>query len=255
MPKLPDSVLSTLDSNRHLLGLDVLAETYAKLLDRNGYVLLTDVPDDFDHVGFLVGFGPFMPSPTGELVGDIAPEDGMDGLYYGNNKAELVPHTEGYEFAGPPPRYLALWCAAPWSGDGGATTLLDGRPLYDALDEQEQAVLRATTYEWQCSEGLRARGIGMSSRHPVFESWGTQEILRFSYNNLVRPADDNTVASFLERGKQRFDDLHISITYQKNDLLQWDNWRMLHSRTAFKDSRRHLKRVMIKAAVCAEPSP
>src|SRR5882762_9074550 len=79
---------------------------YRRLLAENGLVHAVDVPDRFDHSQFFAKFGEFYPGPSGKLIDDIAPEAGMDDVYYGSNSRSLLPHTEGYEFEGLPPRYL-----------------------------------------------------------------------------------------------------------------------------------------------------
>jgi alpha-ketoglutarate-dependent taurine dioxygenase len=40
---------------------------------------------------------------------------------------------------------------------------------------------------------------------------------------------------------------HVAVDYDLNDMLVLDNWRMLHSRNAFTDLGRHLKRIQIAA--------
>jgi alpha-ketoglutarate-dependent taurine dioxygenase len=245
MPKSADSVLSCLDGNGNRIPEEVFRTAYTKLLTINGYVHVVDVPDDFDHVEFLGSFGDFMPSPDGALVGDMVPEAGMDGIYHSGNRQALVPHTEGYDLDHLPPRYLALWCVVPPSGEGGETTLLDGYKLLDALADGERKHLETENYTWTLAAGLRSQGMAYEAQHPVVESVDDTLLLRFSYNNLRRPEGDETVAAFLDGGKQRFDEQHVKVRYRPNDLLHWDNWRMLHARNAFEDPRRHLKRVQI----------
>ncbi|MFC8513886.1 TauD/TfdA family dioxygenase [Streptomyces sp. NPDC057257] len=246
MPKSADSVLSFLDGNGNPVPEEALRSTYAKLLRTNGYVHLVDVPDTFDHVGFLRGFGDFLPSPTGTLVGDMVPEPGMDGIYHSGNQQALVPHTEGYDLDELPARYLALWCVVPPSGEGGETTLFDGFKLVNSLGEDERKHLETQTYTWSLAAGLQSQGMMYQAEHPVLETVDDELLLRFSYNNLRRPDGDETVADFLERGKERFDAEHTAVRYRPGDLLHWDNWRMLHARNAFEDPHRHLKRVMIR---------
>ncbi len=246
MAKSADSVLSFLDGNGNLVPEEVLRSSYTQMLTINGYVHLVDVPDRFDHVGFLRGFGDFLPSPTGTLVGDMVPEPGMDGIYHSGNRKALVPHTEGYDLNDLPPRYLALWCVVPPSGEDGETTLFDGYKLLGGLSGADRKHLETETYTWSLAAGLRSQGMSYQAQHPVVESVDGIVLLRFSYNNLQRPDGDDVAAAFLEQGKQRFDDEHVNVRYHPNDLLHWDNWRMLHARNAFDDPRRHLKRVQLR---------
>lgn len=241
------SALSFADYGSHPECDVALRSAYTALLEKNGYVHVTEVPDGFEHSRFLTGFGDFYPGPSGKLIDDIIAEPGMDDVYYGANRRALMPHTEGYEFDGLPPRYLALWCIVPPVGGGGETTLLDAYPLIEALRVEERNYLETQSFDWQASEGLRRRGLGQRSSHPILETIDGITLLRFSYNNiLLLPGAVEPVASFLNRTKQVFDAEHITIKYQRNDLLHFDNWRMLHSRTEFEDAARHLKRVQIR---------
>ncbi|MEU8955686.1 TauD/TfdA family dioxygenase [Streptomyces sp. NPDC048518] len=244
MSKSPDSVLSAIDVNGDPVANNSLSATCRKMLDLNGYVLLTNLSPRFDHVGFLTGFGRFMPAANGTLVGDIAPEPNMDDVYYGGNRSALVPHTEGYEFSGLPPRYMALWCIRP-AAENGETTLFDGRQLLEHLDTVELQHLTSQEYEWSSGEGLRREGVKYSAKHAILEVEDGAEILRFSANNIAVPEGDGITREFLSRGEKLFTDHHVKIQYCRHDLLLWDNWRMLHSRNEFRDSRRHLKRVQI----------
>jgi len=211
-----------------------------------GYVYLRDLPDDFDHPALLAQFGEFMPQYDGELVWDLRPEPGMDDIYHSRNTRSLVPHTEMYERTGYPPRYVALWCVRPAAGGGGETTLADGREWLAGFSEDDLRIMRERTYQWHSSEGLARQNLLIAAEHSILEDGpdGGERVLRYSYNNVTR-VDDGFLPAFLESGLEFFTAKHIPIDIEKNALLLWDNWRMLHSRNAFKDSSRHLKRVLI----------
>jgi alpha-ketoglutarate-dependent taurine dioxygenase len=247
MPKLPDSVLSCRDVNGDLLSEPVLRYAFDQLLGNNGYVHVVDVPEQFDHVAFLKNLGDFQPTPTGTVVGDLKPEPDMDDVYHSQNRKALVPHTEGYEYQGIPPRYLALWCIVPASGSGGETTLLDSRLLLGGLTDEERRRFLETAYLWKSTEGLERRGVEHTVEHPLLEEYAGRTVLRYSHNNLVVPEGDEAVMRLLERCERLYAEQHIAVTYQPRDMVVWENWRMLHSRNAFDDPHRHLKRVQIAA--------
>jgi alpha-ketoglutarate-dependent taurine dioxygenase len=227
---------------------DECAHEYHRLLQANGFVLAVDVPDNFDHVSFLSRFGDFRPGPSGKLVDDIVPEPGMDDVYYGFNRMSLLPHTEGYEFDGLPPRYLALWCVTPPAGAGGETTIFDSRAVLSELSPAEKDYLYRTAFEYRASEGLRRRGLGQHNSHPMLTAVRDVELLRFSCNNIVLTDEHASARSFIDRVLAGWDRGHVGITYARNDLLQFDNWRILHSRNAYTDPNRHLRRVQIDDA-------
>jgi hypothetical protein len=116
----PDSLLSLTDFNGAPLADDLLWKSFRSLMERHGYVFMCNVPDTFDPVAFCKRLGDFVPQYTGVLVGDVTPEPGMEEFYHAGNTKPLYPHSEGYDFEGLPPRYLALWCETPNTGAGGA---------------------------------------------------------------------------------------------------------------------------------------
>lgn len=223
-----------------------ITSAYRSALRGVGYVHGVDIPDGFDYPAFLAKFGAFYPGPSGNTIEDVKAEAGMDDVYYGSNRRALLPHTEGYEFTGLPPRYLALWCVTPPAGAGGETTLFDARSVVEEMPAAERQVLERQVFDWVSSEGLRRKGIGQETAHPILETVQGEQLLRFSLNNIVLPAGSARVESFLERVRREFEAGHVAVSYERNDLLHWDNWRVLHSRTAFEDPQRHLRRIQIR---------
>lgn len=215
-------------------------------MQEHGYVVICNIPDDFDQVTFCRRLGSFVPNYTGAVVGDVRPEPGMDDVYHAGNTRPLTPHTEGYDFSVLPPRYIALWCVHPASGPGGETTIADTAPWLAALNEDERSALEETEYEWKTTEGVNRLGLDLHTRHPILENHPKGPIVRFSCNNLIRD-DADPAAKLQELWRANFDADHVAVTYQRNDMLVWDNWRLLHARNAFTDRSRHLRRVQIAA--------
>lgn len=218
---------------------------FLRRLAGNGYARLVDVPDGFDHARWLAPLGEFCPGPSGKEIDDIVAEPGMDDVYYGSNRRGLLPHTEGYEFDGLPPRYLALWCVTPAAGAGGETTVFDTRPVLERAPAAELEHLRRTRFAYRSSDGLWRRGLGQRNTHPMLETVGGETLLRFSLNNISLPEPDPVAEAFMERVGRAWDLGHTAVTYERGDLLVFDNWRCLHSRNAYADPGRHLRRVQI----------
>ncbi len=246
MAHSPISILSQVDFNGQPLTDELLMKTFHQLMDEHGYVLMCNVTDHFDPVKFCRRLGAFIPNYSGAVVGDVRPEPGMDDVYHAGNTRPLTPHTEGYDFAIVPPRYIALWCVTPASGPGGETTLADTRPWVDALSAEERERFESIDYDWKTTEGVQRLGLDLKTRHPILEEGRQGLIVRFSCNNLLRDDDDPAV-DLQERWKTAFDDEHVAIGYRENDMLVWDNWRLLHARNAFSDRSRHLRRIQIAA--------
>ncbi|MDI2132422.1 TauD/TfdA family dioxygenase [Yinghuangia seranimata] len=215
-----------------------------RLLDQEGYAYLAELPQGFDHLEFLSGLGEVLPQYDGRRVWDLVPEPGMDDVYHSRNTQALVPHTEGYELPGLPPRYVALWCVRPAEGVGGETTLADGYALLERFSPDDRAAMRDARYTWRSSEGLARKGIVIENRHPIVTRHRDRWILRFSENN-VEPTGDQLLGRVIREGTRFFEREHRAVSIVRNGLLAWDNWRMIHSRNAFVDRGRHLKRVLL----------
>jgi alpha-ketoglutarate-dependent taurine dioxygenase len=246
MQRPPVSRLSLTESTDPTTLDDALLARYRNLLTRHGYVHVTDVPDEFDHEKFLTGFGEPFPGPFGRIVDDIVPEPGMDDVYYAGNRGGLLPHTEGYECAGLPPRYLALWCVTPpAAGESGETTLYDAAPLLAELPPEVRTGLADKRYQWHASAGLIRLGRTRNVTHTVLDAVDGRTVLRLSCNNMEIPTDDDPAHDFLTEVQRRFAAECVSIDHRRNDFVHWDNWRVLHSRNAFTGNTRHLRRMQL----------
>ncbi|MFF5177249.1 TauD/TfdA family dioxygenase [Micromonospora sp. NPDC000316] len=252
MGNSPLSILSCTDFNGNNLPEKLLHSTFDDLMATHGYVYMCNVPDDFDQVAFCRRIGGFIPNYNGAVVGDVRPEPGMDDVYHAGNTRPLLPHTEGYDFQIVPPRYIALWCVTPCEGEGGETTLMDAHAFMRTLDEKTRQLLTTRTYQWKTTDGIKRLGLDLHTQHPVLENHPDGLIVRFSCNNLVRDEDDPATA-VQKKVREHFAEHHIVIRYDRNDMLVWDNWRMLHSRTAFNDRNRHLRRIQIAHRQPVEP--
>ena len=217
------------------------ADDFATLLDKHGYVYLHRIPDDFDHAGFCANFGALTPQYNGDLVFSILADDRYDHLNHPLTTHSMLPHTDGYEFDGPPPRYLALWCLVPPSDGGGQTTLGDLYAFVETLSEQERTELATRPYRFV--SGIEEVEEERSAMHPVFEERGDKPpVVRVSYDFVEH---DPFLAGINERMLRFFDETHVAVAYEPNALLIWDNHRMVHGRTGFLDRDRHLRRVWL----------
>jgi len=229
----------------HLSYPDTDFKTVANQLEEQGYVYLDGVPDGFDHVAYLEQFGPLMPQYDGELIWSIKAQERFDNLYHSLNTKALNPHTECYEYEGLPPKYLALWCLVPAADGGGQTTLADLQPLYDSFSEEERTKLSAQEYTFVSSAGVQDMELGRTAKHPLREIRESRPpVLRFSYNCVVTD-DEPFILGVRERVLQHFEDAHVAIDFTPNSILIWNNHRLVHSRTAYTDRNRHLRRVWL----------
>lgn len=226
-------------SSQNLFSSEALIHCKKKL-KKQGYINFMDLPEDFDHVRFLQQFGTFIPQFDGKtLIWSVKYEPksiGYGSLTFG----ALPPHTEGYELEGLPPKYLALWCVKPAECGGGQTTLADGYAFFASLTKEEQHQLCRTICEFRTDERV--------AYHPIYDliTNPMEPIIHFSTKYLVDKGDP-----FIIEIRHRFGDFFKTnfekIVYKKNSLVLWDNWRMLHARTDYKDPTRELKRVFLSS--------
>lgn len=220
-----------------------LADIRAQL-DHTGYAYLPTIPSGTDYLRELSRLGPPVPQYGGVLVRDVKPDPSIgNDVVSAANTAELTPHTEWYEFPGLPPRYVALWCVQPASGTGGETTLADGYALLDQFTPVERAQLAARARAWRSRPTLAREGVDQAVRQPILEAHAGRTVIRFSMLDLQ--PDDDLTERYVATGREFFETTRTAIKIARGAVLIWDNWRMLHARTAFTDPRRHLRRVLI----------
>jgi alpha-ketoglutarate-dependent taurine dioxygenase len=226
----------------HLTYPSYTADSFVALLDRHGYVYMDEVPGDFDHVSFCEKFGPLTPQYNGDLVFSVLADERYDHLNHPLTTHAMLPHTDGYEFEGEPPRYLALWCLVPPSDGGGKTTLGDLYAFVKTLGDEERRELASRRYRFV--SGIEETEVDRSAMYPVLEERGERPpIVRFSYDFVEH---DEFLAEINERMLSYFDRNHVAVAYEPNALLLWDNHRMVHGRTGFLDRERHLRRVWLR---------
>lgn len=161
--------------------------------------------------------------------------------------SELSPHTEFYEFAAIPPRYVALWCVRPARTGGGGTTLADGYRFLEGFTAQDRLKLLNEEREWRSRPTLEMEGVEPAScRAPALRKNGEDLVMRFSTFDLRR--DRELTSRYIDTGRAFFGANRITVDIEQYAILIWDNWRMMHARTAFTDPQRHLRRILIGAA-------
>lgn len=227
--------------------LDERLSQYKETLKEQGYINFVDIPEGFDHIGFVKCFGDLVPQYDGELIWSIKAEERFSNVYHSLNNKPLKPHTECYEFQDVPPKYLALWCVKAPEDGGGQTTLADGYAFIKSLTTDEVEKLATRVCKFYSTPGLQESNLGSVAHHPVYDrDSATEPILRYSFACLD-DGGDQFIADIRQQILEFFERTQTPIFYKRNSLLIWDNWRMLHARTGFGDQTRHLKRVWIAA--------
>jgi alpha-ketoglutarate-dependent taurine dioxygenase len=220
-------------------------EHFKATIADKGFARIHGVESEDEYLSIVGTVGALVPQYDGRFVWSIKADPRFDDHYHSLNAKELNPHTECYEFDGLPPHYLALWCVVPNECGGGQTTLADGYAFFESLNESDRALLTDRRFRFSSSSGIQASQLGRTAEHKVFDvDTLPHPIFRFSYNCMDRDGSEQMDA-LAERCMEFFNDTRLFFNWSRGDLLIWDNHRVLHSRTAFKDRKRELRRVWL----------
>lgn len=227
-------------------------------LEEQGYTLLYGIRTDHGAAYTLGRFGGLVPQYDGALRYQVKATPGFEGHRYSKSANTIAVHTEapGWD---PPPRYLALHCRVQAGCGSGHTELADAGAFVATLDDAARAALYSEPIDW-VGRNMSGGG-GMGVRRPVVERMaGGREVVRFSYNlltsGLYDPPLDAEVApenlplgglglELAQRAEAFFREQKVSVLIPEDSILVWDNQRMLHARSAYADTRRHLTRYWI----------
>jgi alpha-ketoglutarate-dependent taurine dioxygenase len=241
----------TIDYRVPTFPVDFSEKDQEKALKQNGHIYLSNLPPDFNWKSYTQRFTKtqLMPQDSGELIYHVKSVPGHEQQSDSKSQNELRVHTEA-SYLSLPPKYLALWCVQPAQCGGGFTTLADGEEFLRTLTEQEQKLLLKPRYKFANKD--RTRKITA----PILEFYQHKLMFRFSFNILAHDNPSPNISTkatisdpFLKdichRFVKFFEDRHIAVRMEKNSLLIWDNYRMLHARTKYSDSSRHLERIWL----------
>lgn len=132
---------------------------------------------------------------------------------------EFPFHTDGAHHRRPP-RWVVMRCAEP--GPGGRPTLLADGARLPLNERQWREVERAVWW-------VRSGGRGFPTS--IVKRWQDQWLVRYD-RGCMTPAD----RAFVAAGELFEETLHgaayVRLQWQRNAVVVFDNWRMLHARGA-----------------------
>ncbi len=214
---------------------------WLRLVARYGFCVVTDTPPDtgstkalLERVGYVreTIFGGFW-----EFTADLTKAD----TAYTN--LELRPHTDG-TYSHDAPGLQMLHCL-DFDGEGGVSTMVDGFRIAVEMQRrcpEHYAVLARVSIPGQ----YIGDGSHLMASRPVFRHDHTGELVQVSFNNADRApfllADDEMLTVYA--ALQAFDliandpDFQWRHVLRPGDALLFDNWRVLHGRTAYTGYRR-----------------
>lgn len=236
-------------------------ELHERAIIEKGYTLVSGISSDDEAEKLLGEFGELIPQYDGSLRYQVKYTPGFEQRRYSKSVNTILVHTEapGWD---PPPAYLALHCRVQATCGSGHTELADLRQFAASLPEGERAALYRRDINWV---GHNTGGVGAAGVHrPVVErAPGGREVFRFSYNLLTAgeydpPLDEKPDPGSLPLGpyglhlaeqvEAFFREHRVSVLIPEDSVLVWDNQRMVHARSAYRDPRRHLTRYWISSS-------
>ncbi|MFE0172322.1 GntG family PLP-dependent aldolase [Streptomyces sp. NPDC059002] len=228
-------------------------------LDKDGYVLVASLGGQRHAIGLLQQLGRLIPQYSGALEHEVVYRPGNDHRAYSQSRNAIRAHTEAPGWH-PSPRYLALYCHRQARCGGGHTDLLDIRRLLELLEPADAELFTGPVMVFPGPES-QAAGPGPVTV-PMLTREGDRSVLRFSYNLLTAhhydpPLDAAPPPEQLPLGARGvelahrvaalFDEHREQHLIPDDGLLVWDNQRMLHARSEYADTARHLTRYWVGA--------
>lgn len=227
------------------------------MLESDGYSLVHVGGRQHRAIALLQSLGRVMPQYTGRLEHEVTYRPGSDERSYSQSANTILAHTEAPGWQ-PTPRYIALYCQRQARCGGGHTDLLDGAKLLDLLGREEYELFSTAQVKFP---GPRfAEDEHDFVRTPMLAAENGRPVLRFSYNLLVSGEYDPELSGrrpphLLPLGargmhlagvvSELFAEHRIPLLIPDGAMLVWDNHRMLHARSEYRDPGRHLTRYWI----------
>lgn len=214
---------------------------------------------------FVLGFASMIGQPSatdrrdGRLVWDVKPRQGTlhTRLRFSEHCDEANLHTDS-QYLPEPERYMSLWCLVR-AASGGATGLVDGRAAVEALatnpgGAEVVETLRRSELPFQVPTSFTSSVSDAEIdvvRAPILAD---VPFIRYRHDTLI-DALKNTGDHVCEKTKRSLEALELALLRPEmllsrvlapGEALFVNNHEILHSRTAFRDSRRHLLRVRMR---------
>lgn len=211
-------------------------------LESNGFFKLGNVDSEEAFLSIAKNLGTLVPQYDGALVWSIKAKEKAARSYHSLSTGELLPHTECYEFAQTPPKYLALWCKDPGQGEGGSTLLGSLKSAINTVcTSEELEKLKKYNLSFSTTPGLKEDGMNHEFKCPMISDNG---VIRFSVKCMTG-RDLPWLESRKEDIKNQLYRNSFEFKWSRGDLLLWNNHELAHWREGFTDINRELRRVWL----------
>jgi hypothetical protein len=223
-------------------------------LRANGWALLSEELINNRPFSAVEYFGRCIPQYNGALTWEVTPKPGFEAVPYSQSSNGIGAHTEAPVLLCPP-KYLALHCKRQARCGGGYTVLADGLDFCSRYVGMERSSSQELEFVATPTPGSAGRFV---RKAPMLDVTQREPVFRFSYNQIrygdVNPSEDKVVSAnsaancspemlrLTELVQHYYDDHAVALLVPDNAMLIWNNHRMMHSRTQFRDQARHLTR-------------
>lgn len=205
-----------------------------------GFAVITDCPTSVNSVADIVAEVGYVRNSIFGGIWTFEANQAMEDSAY--SSGALRPHTDG-TYCIDPPGVQILLCLEK-EGAGGESILVDGFAVAQEIKQRHAQDYQALR-EINISSSYCGDGVMLQASHPIFsECQGVfQQVCFNNYDRDVMRFDKDTMRA-LYQGIQRADRLFNDPAWQWRAMLQpgealvFDNWRMLHGRTAYTGRRR-----------------
>lgn len=228
-----------------------------RALEGDGWTVFEQVGGRDGAEAILAGLGEVAPQYGGRLRHEVRYRPGFDDIQYSQSANAITPHTEAPGLD-PPPRYLALHCHRQARCGGGHTVLADGLAFLAELPAPLRAEAGRRPIRFDLAGGEALDGAEPVQAPVLAPAADGTPILRYSYNVMrdgafegpARKRDDlDGLDSFRRelclRGREFCASRGAHVLVPDGGLLVFDNWRMVHARSAYSDRARHLTRYWV----------
>ncbi len=219
-------------------------ELYRRLRDY-GFVVVTDGPAEAGGIEAVAGLIGELGDSAYTRIFDLSPSSDVKTM--GNTLNEVPPHTdEAFRYS--PPGINILGCVRP-AGDGGDSVLVDGFAVAAKLRATEPAMFDLLCRYQQTFNRIHPGCLDQRNRQRMIERDDRGEIIGIRFHTRAAgpmdlPAD---IVKPYYAAHRRFCRMllaaenQVSFRLQAGDSVLFDNHRVLHSRTAFRDPERFLQ--------------
>lgn len=214
-----------------------------------GICIVQNVPPQRGELEKFAGsIGPIIENDFGPIFEIIVKPD-EKGVSVANSQKALVPHTDD-PYRESPPGIIFFHCLAANTDGGGQSIFVDMFSIAKILREQDPEGFALLTRYEQSFQTQKTGELDITASSPIFSlnSFGEVKAVRVS-NLFAAPFDlpEETVEPFY-KAYRKFMQLYMdsqywfSIGLRPGDLAIFDNYRVLHGRTAINvvNQKRHL---------------